>query len=156
MAVFCSSLTSWFPGMVFTYFLNDFEMVPVAPIITGITLVLHSTYAVFLLQGPFISKSPQLLFESHSSLLEFQHLVVLLLLFTRKAKFMRCHDWVVGWCVWKFSLTKQWRTALTLTTYKLGTRTLRQYDSSTLTYAITIKVRQKYLHTTWDVRIKIF
>jgi hypothetical protein len=40
MAVFCSSLTSWFPRMVLTYFLNDFEMVPVAPIITGITLVL--------------------------------------------------------------------------------------------------------------------
>jgi hypothetical protein len=28
VAVFCISLTSWFPGMVFTYFLNDFEMVP--------------------------------------------------------------------------------------------------------------------------------
>ena len=39
MAVFCSSLTSWFPGMLLTYFLNDFEMVPVAPIITGITFV---------------------------------------------------------------------------------------------------------------------
>jgi uncharacterized membrane protein len=39
MAVFCSSLTSWFPGMLLTYFLNDFEMVQVAPIITGITLV---------------------------------------------------------------------------------------------------------------------
>src|SRR5215469_15006946 len=38
MAVFCSSLTSWFPGMLLTYFLNDFEMVPVAPITTGITL----------------------------------------------------------------------------------------------------------------------
>jgi hypothetical protein len=25
--------------MVLTYFLNDFEMVPVAPIITGITLI---------------------------------------------------------------------------------------------------------------------
>jgi hypothetical protein len=37
MAVFCSSLTSWFPGMLITYFLNDFEMVPVALIITGIT-----------------------------------------------------------------------------------------------------------------------
>jgi hypothetical protein len=31
MAVFCSSLTSWFPGMLLTYFLNDFEIVPVAP-----------------------------------------------------------------------------------------------------------------------------
>jgi len=39
MAVFCSSLTPWFPGMSLPYFLNDLEMVPVAPIITGITLV---------------------------------------------------------------------------------------------------------------------
>jgi hypothetical protein len=40
MAVFCSSLTSWFPGMLLTYFLNDFEMVQVAPFITGITLII--------------------------------------------------------------------------------------------------------------------
>ena len=33
MAVFCSSLTLWFPGMLLMYFLNDFEMVLVAPII---------------------------------------------------------------------------------------------------------------------------
>ena len=39
MAVFCSSLTSWFPVMLLTYFLNVFEIVPVAPIITGITFV---------------------------------------------------------------------------------------------------------------------
>ena len=39
MAVFCSSLTPWFPGMLLTCFLNDFEIVPVAPIITGITFV---------------------------------------------------------------------------------------------------------------------
>ena len=39
MAVFCSSLTSCFPGMLLIYFLNDFEIVPVAPIITGITFV---------------------------------------------------------------------------------------------------------------------
>jgi len=39
MAVFCSSLTSYFPGMLLTYFLNDFEIVQVAPIITGITFV---------------------------------------------------------------------------------------------------------------------
>ena len=37
MAVFCSSLTSCFPGTLLTYFLNDFEIVPVASIITGIT-----------------------------------------------------------------------------------------------------------------------
>ena len=39
VAVFCSSFTSCFPGMLLTYFLNDFETVPVAPIITGITFV---------------------------------------------------------------------------------------------------------------------
>jgi len=39
MAVFCSSLTPCFPGMLFTYFLNDFEIVPIAPNITGITFV---------------------------------------------------------------------------------------------------------------------
>ena len=39
MAVFCSSLTSCFPGMLLTYFLNNFEIVPVAPIIVGITFV---------------------------------------------------------------------------------------------------------------------
>ena len=39
MAVFCSSLTICFPGMLLTYFLNDFEIVPVAPIITGVTFV---------------------------------------------------------------------------------------------------------------------
>jgi len=40
MAIFCSSLTSWFPGMLLTYFLNDYEIVPVAPVITDITFVL--------------------------------------------------------------------------------------------------------------------
>ena len=44
MAVFCSSFTSCFPGMLLTYFLHDFEIAPVAPI-----LFLHSTCAVFLL-----------------------------------------------------------------------------------------------------------
>ena len=39
MAVFCSSLTSCFPGMLLMYFLNDFQIVPVARIITGITFV---------------------------------------------------------------------------------------------------------------------
>jgi hypothetical protein len=37
VAVFCSSLISSFPGMLLRYYLGDFEMVPVAIIITGIT-----------------------------------------------------------------------------------------------------------------------
>ena len=40
MAVFCSSLTSWFPGLLLTYFLNVFEIVPVAPIITVIIIII--------------------------------------------------------------------------------------------------------------------
>jgi len=51
MAVFCSSLTSCFPGMLLTYFLNYFEIVPVAPIITGITFVstfhMHCVYIYY-------------------------------------------------------------------------------------------------------------
>ena len=39
MAVFCSSLISCFPVMLLMYFLNEFEMVPVVPIITDITFV---------------------------------------------------------------------------------------------------------------------
>ena len=62
VAVFCSSITSWFPGMLLMYFLNDFVMVPVALIITGITLFLTSTYIVFLLSGPYILKSSRLPF----------------------------------------------------------------------------------------------
>jgi hypothetical protein len=37
MAVFCSSLVSCFPGTLLRCFLNDFETVPFAPIITGVT-----------------------------------------------------------------------------------------------------------------------
>jgi len=40
MAVFCSSLTSWLPGMSLTYFLDYLEMVPVAPIIIIIIIII--------------------------------------------------------------------------------------------------------------------
>ena len=40
MAVFWSSLTSCFPGMFLTHFLNDFEIVPVVTIITGIIIII--------------------------------------------------------------------------------------------------------------------
>jgi hypothetical protein len=41
MAVFCSSLTSWFPGMVLTYFLNYFEIII-------IIIICNHIYAVYL------------------------------------------------------------------------------------------------------------
>ena len=43
MAVVCSSLISCFPGMLLWYCLSDSEIVPLAPIITCITLSAHST-----------------------------------------------------------------------------------------------------------------
>jgi hypothetical protein len=40
MAVFCSSLTSWFPGMLLKYFLNDFEIVIIIIIIITIIILI--------------------------------------------------------------------------------------------------------------------
>ena len=40
MTVFCSSLSSCFPGMLLTHFLNDFELVPVAPLLLLLLLLL--------------------------------------------------------------------------------------------------------------------
>jgi hypothetical protein len=40
MAVFCSSLISCFPGNLFRFFLNDFVIVPIFPIISGLLLLL--------------------------------------------------------------------------------------------------------------------
>ena len=40
MAIFCTCLMSCFPGMLFRYFLNYRDIVPVAPVITGITFTL--------------------------------------------------------------------------------------------------------------------
>ena len=37
MVAFCSALISFFPSMLLRYCLSEFEMVPVAPIITSIT-----------------------------------------------------------------------------------------------------------------------
>ena len=54
MAVFCSSLTSCFPGMLLTYFLNDFEIVPVAPIIIIIIITLTDEVLVIHLLMEFL------------------------------------------------------------------------------------------------------
>jgi hypothetical protein len=42
--------------MLLMYFLNDFEMVPVAPIITGITLVFYIPHALYFYCKVFIFK----------------------------------------------------------------------------------------------------
>ena len=51
MAVFCSSLTSWFPGMSLTYFLNDLEMVPVAPIIIIIIIIIINNVVIIVINN---------------------------------------------------------------------------------------------------------
>ena len=48
MAVFFSSLTSWFPGMSLTYFLNDLKWSQSLQLLLVSPLFLHSTCAVFL------------------------------------------------------------------------------------------------------------
>jgi len=63
MVVFCSSLTSCFPGMLLTYFLNDFEIVPVALITAGITFVFtFHMRCISIVRFFFILKSSRLLF----------------------------------------------------------------------------------------------
>ena len=47
VAVFCSSLKSCFPDMLLRYCLSDFEMVPVALIITGITFVFDILHVLY-------------------------------------------------------------------------------------------------------------
>jgi hypothetical protein len=58
MAVF-SSLLMCIPGMLLWYFLNDFDIVPIAPIRTGITFVftfyIHCILSVRYLKLKFIS-----------------------------------------------------------------------------------------------------
>ena len=44
MAVFCSSLTSWFPGMSLTYFLNYLEIITIIIIIIIRILVIIRTF----------------------------------------------------------------------------------------------------------------
>ena len=55
--VFSSSLTSCFSDMIFRYFLNEFEIIEVAPIIYGITFVFSRTLyfcsKVFVFQNIF-------------------------------------------------------------------------------------------------------
>ena len=69
MAVFWSSLTSCFPAMLLTYFLNDFEIVPVA--LTGINFVftfhMRCIYIVRSLHLRIFSASLLLLLLSSSS-----------------------------------------------------------------------------------------
>ena len=50
--VFCRSLIFCFSGMLLRYFLNDFEMIPVALIIAGITFVFkYHMYCIFVVRS---------------------------------------------------------------------------------------------------------
>ena len=91
MAVFWSSLTSYFPGMLLTYFLNDSEIVPVAPIITGITFV-------FTFHMRCVSIVRSLYFRIFSASL----LLLLLLLYKTcltSRNSLLCHSVYFGFCI---------------------------------------------------------
>ena len=55
--VFCSSLTSGFPGMLLTYSLNVFQIVPVAPIIIIIIIIINILWASLLHNTSFCPQS---------------------------------------------------------------------------------------------------
>ena len=54
MAVFCSSLTSCFPGMLFMYFPNDFKIVPVTPYYYWYHLCFYIPHALYFYCKVFI------------------------------------------------------------------------------------------------------
>ena len=66
MTVFCSSFTSYFPGMLLMYFLNDFEIVPVTPVITGITFVFTFHMCCISIARSYILESSRFLFNNIS------------------------------------------------------------------------------------------
>jgi hypothetical protein len=49
LADLSSSLSSCFPGMLLRYCLSYFEMVPVAPIVTGINFSLNSSCVIIII-----------------------------------------------------------------------------------------------------------
>lgn len=75
LAVFCGSLLSCFPGMLFRYFLNYFEMVSVALLLLVSLLFLYSLYAVFLFCGLCILKSFRPLSWTHFCVLKLRHIL---------------------------------------------------------------------------------
>ena len=75
-AVFCSSLTSCFSGMLFMYFLNDLEIVPVANIITVITSVFTFRMRCFSIVRSSYLESSRLIFKSYFRLLRLQRLLI--------------------------------------------------------------------------------
>ena len=86
---FCSSLISYFPSMLLRYCVNDFEMVPVARIITGVTFA-------FIFHMCWISVVRSLYFRIFSAsfgLLKLEHLLTHMFLF-------RCHKLRCPVIVW--------------------------------------------------------
>jgi hypothetical protein len=86
MAVFCSSLISRIPDTLLRYWLSDCEMIPVAPVITGITsfishmrciYIARSLYLFLYLYSMFLYLFyiSQVLCSSHFCILKFKHVL---------------------------------------------------------------------------------
>ena len=81
MAVLFFSLFSWFPVMLLRYVLNDSEMFPVAPIITGNTSVPHSTLSCISIARSFYCRILYASFLSHVCLPKLQRLLTCMFFF---------------------------------------------------------------------------
>ena len=89
MVAFCSSLMSCFPGMLLRHFLNDFEMIPSAPIINGLTFVFTFHTLVFLMLSIYIFKSSRLLSRSYFHLIIIIIIIIIIRPITRYIKRLR-------------------------------------------------------------------
>ena len=79
MACFSTSMNSCVPVTFLTYFVNDFEIVPVAAIITGI-ICFYVADANFYFKV-FVLASSRLVSLSHLCFLKLQHLLAYVLVF---------------------------------------------------------------------------
>jgi len=55
IALFCSFLVSCLSGMLLRHFLIDFDVVPVAPVVTGVTFVFYILHALYFFCMVFMS-----------------------------------------------------------------------------------------------------
>jgi hypothetical protein len=83
--------------MVLMYFINDFEMVWVTPVITGITLVFTFHIHCISIVRSLYFKISQLLFESHFCLLRLLHLSAYMFPFRYPG--LQCRACYWGWSI---------------------------------------------------------
>jgi len=96
MAVCCSPLISCFYSMLLRYYASDFEMVPVAPIITGVNFVFtFNMRCISVVRYLYFVESSQLPSLSHFSFPKLQHLSTYIFPFNYHG--LCCPVYYYGW-----------------------------------------------------------